>query len=430
MDVFRLAERDSSVGTEVRAGTVTFLTMAYILAVNSQILATTGMPIEDVVFATAVSAALGTALMGLWTNYPFALAPGMGLNAYFAFGVVAGLGVSWQTALTAVFIEGLLFIALSATGARRMVLEAIPLSLKIATTGGIGLFLAFIGFQNAGLIEADPATLVRLDDVTRPGALLALGGLLLIGALWTLRIKGAILIGIIVATGVAWLIGMAPLPDRLTALPQWPRETFLAFEWGDIATGALIPVVLAFFFTDLLGATGSLIGMGRLGGFMDETGNLPKADRAFMSDAVGTTVGAMLGTSTVNTYIESATGIEEGGRTGLTALVVAGLFLLALPLTPLLVAIPAEATAPALIVVGTLMLKGLPDIDWADFSEALPAFLTLTLMPFTFSIANGIAAGFISWVALRLLTGRFRDIRPMTIILTAALMFYYVLLSG
>lgn len=425
--LFHLSDHGTTAATELRAGVVTFLTVSYILFVNPQILSQAGLPAGDVVFATAISSAVATLIMGLWARYPFALAPGMGLNAFFTFGVVLGLGVDWRSALAAVFVAGVLFLVLSAGGLRRRVLEAIPTPIKIATTSGIGLFLALIGLEAAGLVVDDPETLITLGDPTTPGALVALGALMLVAALERRGTKGAILWGILAATGASWLLGITPPPEGFVTLPSLPEATLGALDFRGLLTGPMIPVVLAFLFVDLFDTAGTLIGVGRLGGFVDTSGNLPRSGRAFAADALGTTVGAALGTSPVTSYIESATGIEEGGRTGLTAVVVACLFLLAPFFTPLLATVPAVATAPALIVVGALMLRGAGEIAWQRIDEAVPAFLTLTIMPFTYSIAHGIASGIISWVAIKVLSGRLREISPAMALLAVLLVLYYSL---
>ncbi|WP_041806437.1 NCS2 family permease [Rhodothermus marinus] len=427
---FRLSERGTTVLTELRAGVATFLTMAYILLVNPQILADAGMPPDDVARATALASAAATLLMGLWANYPFALAPGMGLNAYFTYGVVQGMGVSYHVALAAVFVEGLLFLALALSGVRGAVLRAIPDALKVATSGGIGLFLAIIGFQNAGLVVDSPATLVTLGSLTHPTTLLALGTLVLMALLLVRRVPGALLLGILAGTLVAWLTGLAPLPERWVQLPGLPRETLASFDFGTLLHAKLVSVVLAFLFVDFFDTAGTLMGIGRLGGFLNARGELERARAAFSADAVGTTLGALLGTSTVTTYIESATGIEEGGRTGLTAVVVALLFLLSLFLAPLFTAVPAAATAPALILVGVFMMQGLTELNWRKYDEAIPAFLTITIMPFTYSIANGIAFGLIAYVLLQVLSGRARAVHPILYVLAVLLSLYYAFELG
>jgi AGZA family xanthine/uracil permease-like MFS transporter len=404
---------------------VTFLTMSYILFVNPQILSQAGLPAADVAVATAISAAIATLLMALLANYPIALAPGMGLNAYFTFGVVKGMGVDWHVALTAVFVEGLIFLLLSVVGVRSAMLRVIPTPIKIATMSGIGLFLAVIGLQNAGIVVDEPTNLVALGDLSEPGTALAVIGLLVTATLMAARIRGAILVGIVLVTSAAWLGGFASLPDQYFTLPSLPRETLLALDFSLLFTWKLLIVILAFLFVDIFDSAGTLIGIGRLGGFVDDEGELPKANEAFAADAVGTAVGAMLGTSTVTSYVESATGIEEGGRTGLTAAVVSTLFLLSLFFTPVFIAIPAFATAPALLVVGALMMRAAGELEWGQTADALPAFVTLVTMPLTYSIANGISFGIITWVALRVLRGRFSEVHPVLYVLTALLVAFY-----
>lgn len=424
--IFQLEAHGSTPGTEVRAGVATFLTMGYILFVNPQILAQAGMPVNDVVLATALASAVATLVMGFYANYPFALAPGMGLNAYFTFGIVLGMGVSFQVALTAVFLEGVLFLLLTFGGIRTAVINAIPGILKNATMSGIGLFLAIIGLANGEVVVAHPETLVTLGEVHNPNVLLTLFGLVVMTGLMVRRVPGALLIGILGVTGIAWLLGLTPLPEQVVALPALPRETLLAFDFSVVLTGEFVAVMLAFLFVDFFDTAGTLIGVGQLGGFIDEDGQLPRANRAFAADALGTTVGAMLGTSTVTSYIESATGIEEGGRTGLTAVVVALLFLAAMFITPVVTAIPAAATAPALIVVGALMMKGTRAIAWDQYDEAIPAFLTMVAMPLTYSIANGIALGILSYVVVKVLSGKMRDVHPILYVLVVLLALYYL----
>lgn len=427
---FHVSDRGSTFATELRAGLVTFLTMAYILLVNPQILADAGMPEADVVFATAVASAVAMVVMAFYANYPFALAPGMGLNAYFAYGVVHGMGVGYEVALAAVFIEGLLFLLLGVAKVRSAVLNAIPMTLKAAISAGIGLFLTIIGFQNAGIVTANPATLVGLGDLTSTSVLLSLLGLGLMGILLARRVTGAIMIGIVAVTLLAWLTGFAALPDEIVAVPRFPQETFTAFDFQMLLSSQFAMVVMAFLFVDFLDTAGTLVGVGKAGGFLDEKGDLPRADRAFTADALGTTVGALLGTSTVTSYIESATGIEEGGRTGLTTLVVAALFLLALFVTPLMTAVPGVATAPALIIVGALMMRSVMDVDWMRIDEALPAFLAIAAMPLTYSIANGIVFGIVSYVIVKLFSGRHREVHVILYVLTALLILYFAFVGG
>ncbi|MEM1245666.1 MAG: NCS2 family permease [Acidobacteriota bacterium] len=427
---FGLAQHGVTVASEVRAGAVTFLTLSYILFVNPQILAQAGLPAEDVAVATALASAIATLTMAMLANYPFALAPGMGLNAYFTFGVVGALGVSWQTALAAVFVEGILFLVLAVTGVRTALIEAIPQSIKIATMSGIGLFLALIGLQNAGLVADHPATLLTLGDLSAPPALLALLGLLVMAGLSALKVRGALLLGIVLVTATAWGLGVSPAPDGVFAVPRLPSETLFALDFSELLTGKLLLAVVAFLFVDLFDTAGTLLGVGRLAGVLDDEGRLPRANRAFTADAVGTVAGAALGTSTVTSYVESATGVEEGGRTGLVAVTVAVLFVGSLAFTPLIVAVPAAATAPALILVGAMMMRGAADIEWSSLDEALPAFLTLSLMPFTYSIANGICGGIVSWVAIRLFTGRAREIHWILGVLAALLLTFFAFRPG
>lgn len=423
---FGVSRQGSTVATEARAALATFLTLSYILFVNPQILAEAGMPPSDVAVATALASALATLLMGVWANYPFALAPGMGLNAYFTFGVVSAMGVDWRVALAAVFVAGILFLVLAVTGVRTMLLRAIPTSLKMAVMSGIGLFLAIIGLENAGLVVDHPTTLVTLGDLSAPATLLSIGGLVVMSTLLSIRFRGAILVGILGVTLAAWLGGLADRPEHLLTIPHLPRETFLALDFHGLLSGQMVTVILAFLFVDILDTAGTLIGVGMLAGFTDEHGELPRSERAFAADAVGTTVGAMLGTSPVTSYVESATGVEEGGRTGLTAVFVAGLFLLSLFLTPIFVAVPAIATAPALVVVGALMMRGVRNLDWTRAEEAIPAFLTMTGMPLTYSIANGITFGIVSFVAIKLLSGRAREVHPALAVLALLLILFHV----
>jgi adenine/guanine/hypoxanthine permease len=424
---FLLRERGSSLGTELRAGLVTFLTLAYILLVNPQILSDAGMPAEDVTVATALAAAVATLMMGLYAKFPFAAAPGMGLNAYFTYGVVKGLGVDWRFALTAVFLEGLLFIVLSLGGVRTLILQAIPPPIKLATSTGIGLFLALIGLRNAGLVVDSPATLVQLGALHAPQPLLALAGLVLIGVLASRGVKGALLMGIGAVAVAAWGLGLAKAPETWVSVPRLPSETLWAFDFSQVLTGKFLSVMLTFLFVDVFDTAGTMLGVGRTAGFVTPAGELPGASRGFLADAVGTTVGAVFGTSAVTCYIESAAGVQEGGRTGLTAVVVAVLLLLSLFFVPTLAAIPAVATAPVLVVVGTLMMGGARELDWGRMDEALPGFLTIALMPFTYSIANGISAGIVSYAALKVLSGRPREAHPVMYVLAVLLVLHYAL---
>jgi adenine/guanine/hypoxanthine permease len=426
---FQLREHGTTVRREVEAGLTTFLTMAYILVVNPLILADAGVPIEGALFATAVAAGVGSVLMGVLANYPFALAPGMGLNAYFSYTVVLSMGVPWQTALGAVFVSGLVFVLLTLGRIRELAVRAIPRALKLAVGGGIGLFIAFIGLRNAGLVVADEATLVSLGPLTSAGVAISLAGLALTGALLARGWKSAIIAGIAATAAAAFLAGIADPPTALVSLPD-PSGTFLQMDVAGALRLGLLQVVFVFLFVDLFDTVGTLVGLGQQAGFLTPEGELPRAQRALLADSIATTVGAALGTSTVTSYVESATGVAEGGRTGLTAVTVGALFLLAVFLSPLAASIPAIATAPALIVVGSLMLRGALAIDWSDPTEAIPAFLTLVGMPLTFSIADGLALGFVTYPVVKVLAGRGREVSPLVAILAALFVVRYLYLGA
>ncbi|MBL8301027.1 MAG: NCS2 family permease [Rhodanobacteraceae bacterium] len=408
---FQLRESGSDVRTECLAGLATFLAMAYIMFVNPEILAAAGMPRDAVFVATCVAAAIGSAVMGLYANYPIALAPGMGLNAYFAYSVVQGMGFSWQAALGAVFLSGCLFVAVSLFRVREWIVDAIPHSLKLAISAGIGLFLAVIGFKNAGLITANPATLVGLGDLHAPSVLYAAAGLLLIVGLEARRVRGGIIIGILVVTLAAIVCGHATF-SGVFALPPSPLPTLLQLDISAAIDAGLVTVVLTFFLVELFDATGTLIGVSHRAGLLDAQGRLPRLRRALLADSSAIVAGAALGTSSTTAYIESAAGTAVGGRTGLTALVVALLFLAALFLSPLAASVPPFATAPALIYVAILMARGLAELAWEDLTEAAPAVICALAMPLTFSIAHGIAFGFIAYAGIKLFAGRWRDIPP------------------
>ena len=426
---FGLRAAGTTVRTEVEAGVTTFLTMAYILAVNPQMLGEAGVPVEGALFATAVSAALGSILMGLLANYPFALAPGMGLNAYFTYTVVLGGIADWRTALGAVFLSGIVFVLLTLLRIRELAIRAIPLGLKLATGAGIGLFIAFIGLRNAGIVAASPATMVTLGHVTGAAPLLALGGIVVTAALMARGWKSAIIAGIALTAAGAYLAGIGKPPTAILALPD-ARSTFLEMDVGKALSLGLLHVVFVFFFVDLFDTVGTLIGLANQAGFLRPDGELPRAQRALLADSIATTAGAALGTSTVTAYVESATGVAEGGRTGLTAVTAGVLFALAVFLSPLAASIPAVATAPALVLVGSLMLKGLLSIRWDDPTEAVPAFLTVVGMPLTFSIANGLALGFVSYPLVKLLAGRGREVSPLVYVLAALFILRYAWVGG
>ena len=418
---FRLEENKTTVKTEVLAGITTFMTMAYILAVNPDILSAAGMDKGAVFTATALAAMVGTLVMAFLAKLPFALAPGMGLNAFFAFSVCLGMGHSWQFALTAVFIEGIIFILLTAFNIREMIVNAIPNNIKHAISVGIGLFIAFIGFKNAGVVVDNPATLVSLGDVTdlanNAGALIALITLVITAVLLALRIKGALLIGILVGTVLGLPFGVTHLPSSFEVMPPSLSPIFMKFEWAQIATFDMVLVVFTFLFVDMFDTVGTLIGVSSKANMLDKEGRVPRVKQALFADAIGTTAGAMLGTSTVTTYVESAAGVAEGGRTGLTALTTGVLFLIALFLSPLFLMIPGAATAPALILVGAMMMTPIKNINLDDYTESIPVFLTIIMMPLTFSIAEGIVFGMLSFVLLKLFTGKHKEISPIMYIL-------------
>ncbi len=424
---FQLSAHGTTARTELMAGITTFLTMAYIIFVNPDILSAAGMPREAVFVSTCLAAAIGSAIMGLYANYPIALAPAMGLNAYFAFTVVGGMHFPWQTALGAVFISGCLFVLISLFRLREAIVNAIPRSLKYAISAGIGLFLAIIGLKNAGLITAHPATLLTLGDLHQPGALLAIGGFILILALEQRRVPGAIIISILAVTATSMLLGLTPF-NGIVAMPPSIAPTFLQMDLEGAFHAGLLTVVMTFFLVELFDASGTLIGVCHRAGLLDAEGRLPRLKKALLADSGAILAGAALGTSSTTAYIESAAGTSVGGRTGLTAVVVALLFLAALFLAPLAGVVPAYATAPALCYVAVLMVRGLAEIDWDDLTESAPAVVTAITMPFTFSIAHGIAFGFITYAALKLLSGRQGDLKPMVVVIALAFVLKFALL--
>ncbi len=431
---FGLTKQNTSVRTEVIAGFTTFLTMAYIVLVNPAILSQTGMPIAAVAAATCASAAFASILMGMFANYPLALAPGMGLNAYFTFSVVKGMGLPWQVALGCVFISGICFLILTAAGVRQLIVNTIPRPLFAAVAGGIGLFIAFIGLKDAGIIVANPATTVALGDLRSPMPALALGGLILIAVLNAWRIKGAVLIGILGATAAAWvlhLVAYTPQPYSLKALTATAGALDIkgALNIGKAGFGVL-EIIFVFLFVDLFDNVGTLVAVSKKAGLVDADGTIPRLNRILTADSIATIFGSLLGTSTVTSYIESASGVEAGGRTGLTAVVTGLLFLVALFLAPYAQFIPAAATAPALIIVGSMMMKPLTEIEWDDPVIAVPSFLTLIGIPLTFSIANGLAFGITAYAILKLLRGQaaWRDIG--LLVLAGLFVFRFIYLSA
>ena len=445
--LFKLKENNTNLKTEIIAGITTFMTMAYILAVNPDILGAAGMDKSAILIATALSSFIGCALMALFANYPFALAPGMGLNAYFTYSVVIGMGVSWQMALFAVFIEGIIFIVLSLTNVREAIFNAIPANLKIAVSGGIGLFIALIGFLNAKIAVSDPSTTIALRSFSdnfhseSMGALLALIGVIITVVLLVLKVKGGILFGIL----ATWVLGIiaeltglyVPNPELgmystipsaivsfdLSSLGQTAGKVFTDIDFNGIKILDFVVIIFAFLFVDLFDTLGTLIGVSSKADMLDKDGKLPRIKSALMADALATTVGAVLGTSTTTTFVESASGVSEGGRTGLTALTTGFLFLISVFFSPLFLSIPSFATAPALIVVGFYMLANVVKIDFDDMSEAIPAFLCIIAMPFTYSISEGISIGVISYVLINLLTGKFLKKKISIVIYILAVLF-------
>lgn len=417
---FKLSENNTTVKTEILAGVTTFMTMAYILAVNPGILSATGMDKNAVFTATAISSIVATLVMALVARLPFALAPGMGLNAFFAFTVVLGMGYSWQFALTAVFLEGIIFLVLTAFNIRELIVNAIPLSMKHAVSAGIGLFIAFIGLQNAGVIVNNDAVLVGLGDMGSPSVLVAMFGILLIGVLLALKVKGALLIGIFAATVAGIPFGVTHLPEgHLVDVPPSVAPIFFKMDFSQVFSMDMLVVLFTFLFVDMFDTVGTLVGVSSKANMLDAEGRVPRVKQALFADAIGTTFGAMMGTSTVTTYVESASGVAEGGRTGLTSLTTAGLFLVALFFAPLFTMIPGAATAPALVLVGLFMLSPIVKVNLDDFTESIPAFLTIIMMPLSYSIAEGIVFGMLSYVLLKLLTGKFKDISIVMYVLAA-----------
>jgi AGZA family xanthine/uracil permease-like MFS transporter len=459
---FKLKENNTTVKTEIVAGFTTFITMAYIIFVNPNILKMAGMNsanalgekangftafndpvVGAVLVATCLSAAIGTLLMGLLANYPFAQAPGMGLNAFFSFTVVLGMGYTWQQALSAVFISGLVFIIITLTKLREMIVDAIPMTLKHAVSGGIGLFIALIGFKNAGIVGSNPDTIIAFGNLTKSTTLLAVFGLILTGTLMAKKVKGSMIIGILATTVIGIIFKIVPVPPGFSVIAAPPSlsPTFWSFDFkGLLDTGSngnlfaaitsILAIILSFTLVDLFDTIGTLVGTGNKAGMLDKNGKLPRINKALLCDSIATTTGAVLGTSTVVTYVESASGVMEGGKTGLTSVVTSMLFVLALFFAPVAGLVPAEATAPALILVGVLMMGALKQIDFDDFTEALPAFLTVVMMPFTFSIANGIASGLIVYPIIKIVSGKAKGIHPLVYILAALFILRFVALAN
>lgn len=457
---FKLTENNTSVKTEIIAGITTFITMAYIIFVNPNILMQSGMnsqglmgdaavkaglsvgndPLVASIFAaTCIAAAVGTLIMALYANLPFAQAPGMGLNAFFTYSVCLGMGYTWQQALAAVFISGVIFIIITVTSIREKIIDAIPKNLKFAISGGIGLFIALIGLKNSGIIISDPPTLVAFGKLTSPGVLLAIIGVLITAVLMARNIKGSILIGIILTTIIGIPFGVTKLAGiKLISAPPSLAPTFLAFDFKGLfsmeagvigAITSVLTVIITFTLVDLFDTIGTLVGTAEKAGMVDESGKFKNMNKALLSDSVATTVGSVLGTSTVVTYVESTSGVSTGGRTGLTSATVGILFILALFFSGVVGIVPTQATAPALIIVGVLMMGAVTKIDFNDFSEALPAFFAIAFMPFSYSIANGIAAAVIFYPIVKIATGKYKEVHPIIYILAVLFIFRFAMLA-
>jgi len=425
---FHLAENQTTVRRELLGGLTTFMTMAYIIVVNPQILAQAGMPAEGVLFATCISAAAATLVMGLYANYPIALAPGMSLNAYFTYSVCIGMHIPWRTALGVVFISGVLFVLLTVTRVREQIVNGIPDSLKHSTAAGIGMFIAFVGLRNAKLVVANPATFIGLGSFSDREVQAACFGLLLTLVLMARKINGAILLGILGTTVLGVLRGMAHWPTAFVSLPH-PSMTLLQLDLRGAVHLGLLEITFAFLFVDLFDNVGTLVGVCEQGGFVKD-GKIPRVGRALLADAVGTVFGSLTGTSTVTSYIESAAGVAAGARTGLANVAVAALFLVAVFFSPVAAAIPGFATAPALILVGALMTQSIAHVNWSDFTDAFPAFVTLLATPLTFSIATGLSLGLISYTVVKVAAGKHREVSALLWILTALFILRYIYLAA
>jgi len=425
---FKLAENQTTVRREMLGGLTTFMTMAYIIVVNPQILAQAGMPADGVLFATCISAAAATLVMGLYANYPIALAPGMSLNAYFTYSVCQGMHIPWQTALGVVFISGVLFVLLTVTRVREQIVNGIPDCLKHSTAAGIGMFIAFVGMRNAKLVVANPATFVSIGNFSDHEVQVACFGLALTLVLMARKINGAILLGILGTTLVGIFRGMSQWPTSIVAMPH-PSATLFKLDLRGAVHLGFFEIMFVFLFVDLFDNVGTLVGVCEQGGFVKD-GKIPRVGRALLADAVGTVLGALSGTSTVTSYIESAAGVAAGARTGLANVAVAGLFLVGIFFSPIAAAIPAFATAPTLILVGALMTQSISHVDWSDFTEAFPAFVTMLATPLTFSIATGLSLGVISFTVVKIAAGKFREVNVLLWILTVLFVFRYIYLAA
>jgi AGZA family xanthine/uracil permease-like MFS transporter len=426
--LFGFDSTKTTVRTEIVAGITTFLTMSYILAVNPTMFGELdGMPMGSVFTSTALAAIVGCLAMALIGKLPFGLAPGMGLNAFFVYSVCMGMGYSWQFALTAVLIEGLIFIVLTLTNVREAIVDAIPMSLRNAIGAGIGLFIAFIGLKSAGVVVDDGATLVALGDITSGSALLAFIGLIITGFLYARNVPGAILLGILITMIIGIPLGVTEFKG-VVSVPESISPIFCKFEFDKIFSVDMLVVVFTFFFIDMFDTVGTLVGVCTKANMIDEKGNIQRVKQAFMADSIATTVGAVLGTSTTTTYVESAAGVAQGGRSGLTAFVVGGCFVVALFFSPLFLSIPSAATAPALIIVGLLMMEQVKNIPFDDFSESIPAFVCMIMMPLTYSISNGILIGMITYVLMNVICGKFKKLSPAIYVLAVLFILKYILI--
>ena len=426
---FKLKENNTNVRTEVVAGITTFMTMAYILIVNPSILSAAGMDQGAVFTATAVSAIIGTLIMGLYAKLPFAQAPGMGLNAFFAFTVVLGMGYSYQFALTAVLLEGLIFIVLTIFNVREAIVDSIPANIKKAISVGIGLFIALIGLEGAGVVvhPADGGTIVALGNITSGPGLLAIIGIVITGILVARKVKGALFLGMVITTIIGIPMGVTQMPSAIVSMPPSISSTFMQFEWHNIFSFDMVIVLFTLLFMDMFDTIGTLVGVATKAKMLDEDGKVPNIKKALFADAIGTTVGACLGTSTVSTFVESAAGVAEGGRTGLTAVSTAVMFGISLFFAPLFGMITPAVTASALVIVGLFMIETIKEINLEDYTEAVPAFLTIIMMPFAYSISDGIVFGVISYIALKLFSGKYKDISLTTVIVAIIFVLKFVL---
>lgn len=416
--IFQLKAAGTTVKTELLAGLTTFMTMGYIIFVNPSIMADAGMPFGPVMVATCLASALGTALMALLANYPVGLSTGMGLNAFFAYSVVLGMGIKWQVALAAIFIEGIIFVLLTLTNLREKVVNGFPNCLKIGISAGIGLFIAFVGLQGAGIIVKNDSTLVAIGNLTSRTSLLAVIGFIIIAGLECHRVRGSILWGIIITTAIAVFWGVSPMPEKVVSLPPSIAPLVFKMDFSLLGSWQFWGIVFTFFFVDFFDTVGTLIGVSHRSGMLDSQGRLPRAKQALMADAVGTVAGACLGTSTITSFVESASGVEQGGRTGLTALTVAVLFLLALFFSPLVGIVPSAATAPGLVIVGVYMIMSLGGLQFDDLSEVIPTAVTLMAMPFAYSIGTGIELGVLSYTFVKLAAGKVKQVSAVMWILT------------